>query len=67
MYWVKAMPQLSLYLDKETLKKIESAAKKEKVPVSQWVRDRINQSFRREWSLSHTQTIIPSAGIYFFS
>jgi hypothetical protein len=43
------MPQLSLYLDKETLKKIEIAAKKEKVSISQWVKGKIQNSFEKKW------------------
>ncbi len=31
------MPQLSLYIDKETLSKIEIAAKIEKLSLSKWV------------------------------
>lgn len=45
------MPQVSLYLDKDTLKKIESAAKKEKVSISQWVRDRIETSLSKDWPI----------------
>lgn len=43
------MPQLSLYLDEKTLKKIESAAKKEKVSLSQWVKHRIQNSLETNW------------------
>ncbi|TGN07227.1 CopG family transcriptional regulator [Leptospira ilyithenensis] len=43
------MPQLSLYIDQETLKKIESAAKKEKVSISQWVKGKLQNSFEKKW------------------
>lgn len=43
------MPQLSLYLDQETLKKIELAAKREKVSISQWVKGKIQDSFEKKW------------------
>lgn len=43
------MPQLSLYLDEKTLKKIESAAKKEKLSLSQWVKNRIQNSLESNW------------------
>jgi hypothetical protein len=31
------MPQISLYIDKETLSKIEKAANRDKVSISKWV------------------------------
>lgn len=43
------MPQVSLYIDKDTLKKIELAAKKENVSISHWVRDRIETSLSTDW------------------
>ncbi|MCW7490914.1 toxin-antitoxin system, antitoxin component [Leptospira meyeri] len=43
------MPQLSLYLDQDTLKKIELAAKKEKVSISQWVKGKLQNSFEKKW------------------
>ncbi|BDA77850.1 hypothetical protein LPTSP3_g07800 [Leptospira kobayashii] len=43
------MPQLSLYIDQETLKKIESAAKKEKISISQWVKGKLQNSFETKW------------------
>ncbi|MBM9578655.1 toxin-antitoxin system, antitoxin component [Leptospira sp. 201903070] len=43
------MPQVSLYLDQDTLKKIETAAKKEKISISQWVRVKIQSSFDKSW------------------
>jgi hypothetical protein len=43
------MPQLSLYLDQETLKKIELAAKKEKVSISHWVKSKLQSSFDKKW------------------
>lgn len=50
--WIKKdskMPQLSLYLDAETLKKVESAAKREKISISQWVRNRVQISLDKNW------------------
>lgn len=43
------MPQVSLYLDQDTLKKIETAAKKEKISISQWVRIKIQSSLDKNW------------------
>ncbi|NCN09037.1 MAG: toxin-antitoxin system, antitoxin component [Leptospira sp.] len=43
------MPQLSLYIDQKTLKKIEDAAKKEKVSISQWAKSKLINSFENTW------------------
>ncbi|MCG6141038.1 MULTISPECIES: toxin-antitoxin system, antitoxin component [Leptospira] len=49
------MPQLSLYIDQETLKKIELAAKKEKVSISQWVKGKLQSSFEKKWPDNYFQ------------
>lgn len=43
------MPQISLYIDKSTLKKVETLAKKEKKSISKWVRLRIKKSMDKTW------------------
>ncbi len=43
------MPQLSLYLDKTTLKMLEKAAKINNTSVSKWVRDHVVQALRDKW------------------
>ena len=43
------MPQLSLYIDKDTLNKIEKAAKNEKKSISKWVCNRLRQSLINTW------------------
>ena len=43
------MPQISLYIDKPTLKKVETLAKKEKKSISKWVRLRIKKSMEKTW------------------
>lgn len=43
------MPQVSLYIDRDTMKKIETAAKKEKISISQWVRGKIQNSLTKNW------------------
>jgi hypothetical protein len=43
------MPQLSLYLDEKTLKKVEKAARISKVSVSKWVRSKLMRSLQNEW------------------
>ena len=35
------MPQISLYIDEPTLRKVESAAKAQQVSISKWVADQI--------------------------
>lgn len=43
------MPQISLYIDEPTLKKIETAAKLEETSLSQWVRSRLVTSLDTSW------------------
>jgi len=35
------MPQISLYIDEETLRKVELAAKKRQMSISKWVAEQI--------------------------
>ncbi len=43
------MPQLSLYIDETTLKKIETAAKFEQVSISKYVVRKLNESMSKSW------------------
>lgn len=43
------MPQLSLYIDDETLSKIETAAKINKTSISKWVSERLKESLANSW------------------
>ena len=43
------MPQISLYIDEPTLKKLEILAKREKKSISKWVRTRIKQAIDQTW------------------
>lgn len=43
------MPQLSLYIDDETLSKIEIAAKISKTSISKWVSERLRESLANSW------------------
>lgn len=43
------MPQLSLYIDKETLKKLEVAAKLEKVSISKYAVKKLSETLNRKW------------------
>lgn len=37
------MPQISLYIDEITLKKIENAAKRQHISISKWVAEQLKQ------------------------
>jgi hypothetical protein len=43
------MPQLSLYLDDKTLKKVEKAAKIENTSISKWVTGKLKEHLENEW------------------
>lgn len=43
------MPQISLYIDKDTLKKIEKAAHREKLSISKWVGKQLKKSFQTDY------------------
>lgn len=43
------MPQLSLYLDAETLAKIEKAAKLNNTSISKWVSGVLAESLAKRW------------------
>ena len=43
------MPQISLYIDKDTLEKVEKAAKVEHLSISKWVGLRIQNAINTEY------------------
>ncbi len=43
------MPQLSLYVDAETLKKIENAAELENTSISKWVTGKLAKYLEKNW------------------
>ncbi len=43
------MPQISLYIDRETLERLEKAVKKEKTSISAWVSRRIREELVSRW------------------
>jgi hypothetical protein len=43
------MPQLSIYIDKATLNKLEQAAKNENKSISKWAVNRLKQSLDDRW------------------
>jgi len=44
------MPQISLYIDKETLLKIEAAAESEQLSISKWVGTQLKKSLNANYS-----------------
>ena len=53
------MPQLSLYIDKTTLQKIEAAAKMEQLSISKYVVKKLNESIFKAWP-QHYQNLFGS-------
>ena len=49
------MAQLTIYLDSDTLRKIENAAAESRVSISKWVREKIEIALRDEWPESFFQ------------
>ncbi len=49
------MPQLSLYIDENTLKKIELAAKLEKLSISKYVVSKLNESMHNAWPKNYKE------------
>jgi hypothetical protein len=43
------MPQISLYIDEETLKKVNKAALLSRVSISDWVSKKIKSSLKNSW------------------
>lgn len=43
------MPQISLYVDEEVLKKVEAAAKLENKSISKWVSSKLQASLVNQW------------------
>ena len=43
------MPQITIYLDKLTASRVAASARREKMPVSRWIRHRIAHGDGRVW------------------
>ena len=43
------MAQLTIYIDDETRKRIERAARRARSSVSQWVKDKITNALENDW------------------
>jgi hypothetical protein len=44
-----SMPQVTIDLDKKTAQRVVASARREKVPVSRWIRRRIEHGNSRVW------------------
>ena len=47
--WRIVMPQVSLYIDNETMQKIEKAASRENVSISKWVGKSLKKVFKDDY------------------
>lgn len=47
------MPQISLYIDKETLSKIQKAAEKEHISISKWVGKNIKKVIKDDYPIGY--------------
>ena len=43
------MPQISLYIDETTMKKLKEAARREGASISKWVAGRLQSALHDEW------------------
>ena len=43
------MPQITIYLDQQTAARVAVSAQREKMPVSKWIRRRIEHGDNRVW------------------
>jgi hypothetical protein len=43
------MPQISLYIDKKTMQKVEKAAKAERLSISKWVGKQLKKSLKANY------------------
>ena len=59
------MAQLTIYLDQDTIRKIENAAAERKVSVSSWVREKIQTALLDEWPESYSRLFGSLAGTDF--
>lgn len=51
------MAQLTIYMDNNTAKQIEEAARAEHSSVSKWIKNRIIRFFQREWPQDFIKTL----------
>ena len=49
------MPQISLYIDEKTLKKVENAAQRQHVSISKWVSEQIKTKIEPIYPISSVQ------------
>jgi len=54
------MGQFSLYIDSETLSRVEAAAKKESISVSRYIRKTLEESLRNDWPPGYFDELVGS-------
>lgn len=54
------MAQLTIYIDDETRRGIEQAARASGMSVSGWVKERLTRSLRSEWPEGYFENVIGS-------
>jgi hypothetical protein len=54
------MPQVSLYLDKDTMRRVTRAARDERVSISRWVRERVVRETGPRWPASYEDQVLGS-------
>jgi hypothetical protein len=47
------MPQITIYLDKQTAARVTASARREKLPVSKWIRRRIEHGDSHVWPVGY--------------
>ncbi len=45
----QTMPQITIYLDEKTASRVAASARREKIPVSRWIRHQITANDRSVW------------------
>jgi hypothetical protein len=48
---------MTIYMDDDTIKKVEKSANKEKTSISKWVRRRITEYLNRDWPSSFISSL----------
>lgn len=54
------MGQMTIYLDDQTIREIETAAGREHLSVSRWVKERVKKSLRSGWPPGYFERVVGS-------
>lgn len=54
------MPQISLYVDNDTMQRVTRAARGEKKSISRWVRERVVREAGGAWPAEYAERVIGS-------